>query len=120
MARAVLLLLGCLLVGGCSSPREGSRVVILEREQHREATSSPSGELAPSAMRDAEKEGRVPGSPEDAKPVPPPCKHVWLQRGMNLVQDRADGPGNTQFCVITQCPKCGEVRHECQRRRARK
>jgi hypothetical protein len=48
---------------------------------------------------------------------PTKCAHAWQQIGVHPYQRFVNGMPMTELCSITRCPKCGAVRHDCQRRR---
>ncbi len=111
MVRATLLVAGTILLAACAS-REGtgSTVTILERVKKQEVRTGGAN---------ATKDGLVqPTKTEEEQRRDARCKHAWEQYAWHLVEDPT-GPGVAQMCVITRCPLCGEIRHECKGLRSR-
>jgi hypothetical protein len=64
--------------------------------------------------------------PEPPKPAPacpteplpgPACRHVWQQVAVHPWTHVVNDLPMADMCVVSQCPKCGAVRHDCERRR---
>jgi hypothetical protein len=88
LLRAAILLVVA-LTGCASEPKAGTTVILPADAERVEAEEDPNA----------------------------PCKHVWEQFAWHTYEDRSTGVPVSQICVVTRCPKCGEIRHECQRRR---
>jgi hypothetical protein len=43
------------------------------------------------------------------------CEHVWVQSTWHTYEQVIDGLPSQAICLVTVCPKCGEIRHECRR-----
>jgi hypothetical protein len=97
-------------LGACTSgaKQDDAGTTIVER---RKVSTSTGGATA------------SPEAPPEANPDDPnaPCKHAWvhLTRATHAWTDFSSGFEMVSLCTPIHCPKCGEVRHECEQRRRR-